>query len=149
MVRRHGKLAVCTFMLGILIAIGAIVASAADAYSSWGYYGPILGYSYKNQAEVTSNYLGTLGAITYVDTQDYSNVPTGYMGVKAQLYNSSDNLVAFSDWSYNNSEAWGWNQGAACSSCGSGIYYSKGVTAAYNGNGYNTYYTFQSPNINY
>lgn len=31
------------------------------------------------------------------------------------------------------------------STSGSGTYYSYGITAAYNGDGYDTFYTFKSP----
>jgi hypothetical protein len=121
-----------------------MVAMAATAYSDWGYYGPFSGYSYKNQASVSND--GRLYAGTSVSTQDGSAAPTGYMGVQARLFNSSQ-LCDYTIMDYNSGPAAGMGL-ATEDSCGAGTYYSAGFTEAYNGNGYNNYSTFESPRIN-
>lgn len=147
MVRKNLKTAVLAFIVGILFATSTATVFAATATSSWGYYGPYLGYSYKNQAMVSDNV--RLYASTTAANQATGNVPTGYMGAKAMLYNSSNQLIDFTSWYYNNGPANSLSVPTLGSGFSSGTYYSKGMTAAYNGNGYNQYYTFQSPNINH
>lgn len=146
MVRSHRKVAVRTFMVGILLGISASVALAAYAESPWGYYGPFLGYSYKNKAIVSND--DRLYAATHVYNQASGTVPTGYMGALARLY-KNDVLCTSTDWSYNSIPANGMGVPTSGSGCGSGIYYSYGKSAAYNGNGYSVYYTFKSPSINH
>ena len=109
-----------------------------------GYYGPINGYSYKNKGDISND--TRLWAGTVAHSTD-GNVPTGYIGVKSRLY-KSDALCKSTDFIYNTSRAAGLSNSTS-GDCGSGTYYSKGVSAAYNGNGYDTYNTFQSPNIQY
>lgn len=141
------KTTVCTFMVGVLLGIIAVPIYAAYAESPWGYYGPHLGYLYKNQARVSDDV--RLYAGTGVYNQDTGNVPTGYMGVKSQLF-KSDELYRYTDMWYNDSPSAGLgNSTLSGYDDPSGTYYSKGITAAYNGNGYTNYYTFQSPSINH
>ena len=146
MIRRHRKVAFIAFMVGILLGISVMVAFAAKATSTWVYYGPILGYSYQNQATVSNDH--ELWFSTYVRTQNSSSVPTGYMGALTRLY-KSDVLVASEGWAYNSGPCSGYTLVGSGYGHGSGIYYSKGKTRAYNGNGYNTFDTNQSPNINH
>jgi hypothetical protein len=81
----------------------------------------------------------------YIVTQNDGNAPVGYMGAKARLYNDSGVLKASSDYIYNSEESSG--VGATTSPHKkAGTYYSKGLTRAYNGNGYDEYTTFQTPN---
>lgn len=125
MVRRNLKVAACAFIVGILFALSATVVFAATATSPWGYYGPFLDYYYKNQASVTSDYPPGVYAITKAAQDGTSNVPTGYMGVKARLY-KSDALVASTDWRYNSVPANEIQTGTQ-NITGSGTYYSKGL----------------------
>lgn len=136
------------FTLGILISLGVMVAYAGAVYGNWGNYGPVNGYSYKNRAmaQVYNNYLG---AGTDVSNQAYVSVPAGYMGAKARLYNSSNVLVDFSTMEYNSVSVISFGVLFQRNSYPRGYYYSKGITAAYNGNGYTQYTTLQSPNIYY
>ena len=147
MIRRNFKAAVIAFLLGILFSASATAAFAATATSPWYYYGPYLGYSYQNQAEVDSG--SGVWATTYVQTQDSSTVPTGYVAAWAGLYDSSGQVVESSgNWIYN-SEPVGGMSVLSPSYYSSGAYTSKGYTAAYNGNGYNSFTTYTSPAINY
>jgi len=107
------------------------------------------GYSYKSQSWI-SDYYGGMDALfagVTCSNQVAGNIPVGYMGCQAQLYDSNNNLIAYTNWSYNkiaeNSMGiirWG-------DSYNSGYYYSRGKTAAYNGNGYNYYWAYISPNL--
>lgn len=69
---------------------------------------------------------------------------------KARLFNDSGRLVASTSFVYNNEEAYLLNSDFASldSADESDAYYSYGITAAYNGNGYTQYYTFKSPSQN-
>lgn len=57
-------------------------------------------------------------------------------------------LCKQTSYSYNPSSQNTWfSDETTAPSCGVGNYYSYGVTRAFNGNGYNSYYTFKSPNV--
>lgn len=146
MVRKNLKVTVCAFMVGILFAISTTLVFAATAYSPWGYYGPYLGYSYKNRAMVSDDY--RLLADTTVANQVSGNIPTGYMGALARLWKDGV-LVASTDWYYNGFPCNSISTATPDGSFSSGTYYSKGLSSAYNGSGYTVYYTFQSPSINH
>lgn len=117
-------------------------AIAGQALSPWGYYGPVSGYNYQNRAEIDTNNTSAWG-YTEVETQKGANVPTGYMGTLARLYKGGS-LCSQAGYSYNDIRTSYW-ENEDLNDCGSGNYYSYGATRAYNGNGYNSYYTFQSP----
>ncbi|NOU88665.1 hypothetical protein GC102_23360 [Paenibacillus sp. LMG 31460] len=144
MFRKDLKYMVSSLLAGVLLGSFAVMAFASTASSGWGTYGPINGYSYQNKATVSND--TRLYAATSVQTQDSSNAPTGYMGAVARLY-KSDVLCQSTSYSYNSSSAAGMGTSTTTTGCGSGTYYSYGLSAAYNGNGYNEWYTFQSPNI--
>ncbi len=146
MVKKNLKVTVCAFLVGLFMSISAVAAYAASVYSNWGYYGPINGYSYKNQASLGNNN-GYLATGAWVYNQASGNVPAGYMGAKAQLYNSNNQLIDYSDWGYNSSSVNYFGVSISNNNYSHTYYYSKGVTAAYNGNGYTSYNTFQSPNL--
>jgi len=138
------------FACGVLLGIGSEVF-AGVANGTMGYYGPIDGYSYENQATIYT-FASGLGqgasAQVYAQNQAQANVPSGYMGAYAQLWNSSGALIESSGWIYNNGPAY--QQDASTGTYTThGTYYSTGFTAAYNGNGYTTYSTFRSPNQTY
>ncbi|PKM47228.1 MAG: hypothetical protein CVV03_04395 [Firmicutes bacterium HGW-Firmicutes-8] len=146
MIRKNLKVTVCAFILGLLITVSTAVAYAATIYSNWGYYGPINGYSYKNRSSlmISNGWLNT-GADVY--NQAVDNIPTGYMGAKARLYNSSNQLIDYSSWHYNSSACNNFGVIISKNNYSHGYYYGKGQTAAYNGNGYTIYNTFQTPNL--
>lgn len=50
---------------------------------------------------------------------------------------------------YNPVESRGYAVTLVDKNCGSGTYSSKGRTNAYNGNGYDSYDTYTTPNLNY
>lgn len=150
MVRKNLKAAVLAFIVAVLFTASATaVYASATVDGQMGYYGPYLGYSYENQASVYASDPGYgVFAGTHVANQVNVNIPTGYMGAKARLYDSNGILDTSSSWYYNSAPQVGMLV-LSPYYYSSGIYYSYGLTAAYNGSGYSTYYTFQSPNVNY
>ncbi len=119
-------------------------ASAATATSPWVYYGPVHGYSYKNRATVSTT--PRIYAVTGVYNQSTGNVPSGYLGALARLYRNQT-LCTQTGYVYNSGSANGMDVVTTGSSCGSGTYYSYGVSKAYNGNGYDAYFTYESPHL--
>lgn len=148
MIKKNRKIAMCAFMLVIFLVSGALVAFATTLYSSWRYYGPVNGFSYQNRAFVSSDYPNGVYAVAQVKPQSGGSAPAGYMGARARLYNGSGSLVNATSWYYTNSVSWGLDvYGDDVYTTDS--YYSYGQSKAYNGSGYNTYDTYQSPNVNY
>lgn len=146
--RRRGAPAMVIAMTAAALLAYAPSAYASTAYSPYGYYGPFLGYEYYNQSYVSNDY-GQLVARSSANVYSGGNgeAPTGYMGVLPRLFKGSALCAQPSNYSYNPSPAVGYDV-PVYAYCGSGSYSSYGVTKAYNGNGYNAYFTFQSPNIN-
>lgn len=134
---------VTIFLLGLVLGASTI-AFAATVHSPWGYYGPYLGYNYKNQAGCDV-FTGSAFADTAVEQNpNGSGVPAGYMGAQAYLY-FNDVVVKNTTMRYTNSDGYIRLYVNTSTYYGNGTYYSKGKSAAYNGNGYNYFYTFQSP----
>lgn len=132
----------------------ALFAAAAPAYASQtskcsdnGYYGPIAGYNYVNEACVVwSDTVGGYGW-TYVQTQRFTNPPAGYMAAYARIYKEGGALCLYSGWAYSNG---GYfvdveTPHYPAQYCGAGNYYSRGQTAAWNGSAYDVYATFNTP----
>ncbi|KXG74029.1 hypothetical protein AN618_24160 [Fervidicola ferrireducens] len=85
----------------ILILSFSIVAFAAYADSPYK-YATVYGYDYDFKARIYNT--GTyVTAETLVVCND-GNVPTGYMGAQARLYNSDGLLKLSSSWVYNDRE---------------------------------------------
>ncbi len=140
------RLVVCAFLLGVLIPAGAMAAFAAQADSNWKDTGTVDGYSYENQAAV--NNTGT-DAITTAQTTNYVNVPSGYIGVWAGLYEGNGTLCKQSPWEYNSGPAAGLGYPTNGTYCGTGAYYSYGESTAWTGSGYDAYHTDMSPELNF
>ncbi len=135
--------AVAGFVFGVVVP----VAHAGLAKGAWTYYtaGNI---GYRNQASVLTNSDGA-SAWTYVETYNPErNVAAGYMGVLERLYKHTGVLVFTSSWDYNDSICAGMNNRTSFTTVRDS-YYSRGSTRGWNGSGYNTYYTFRSPNQTY
>ena len=128
---------------GLTVLGAASPAYAATAQGPDAYYGPIYGYSYYNYNWIDSS---IEEAVTIVGNQEAANVPTGYMGDQAELWTSSGSLCLASGWYYNPSPAGSISYGVS-GTCGAGNYYSQGVTSAYDGNGYVSYQSDQSPDV--
>jgi hypothetical protein len=145
MIKRNIRKIVSTFVCGIVLGLGTTAFAATYTSSIWGYYGPFVGYSYKNKADCADS--TRVYASTTVSSQGTSSVPAGYMGAKASLY-KNDALYEYTSMYYTTTAAVSTSvPTSGGTNAPSGTYYSKGITAAYNGNGYSTYYTYQSPSI--
>jgi hypothetical protein len=143
----------------VLVCAGTvcvIALSAVPAYAnttecgSWGYYGPIKGYNYQNQSCIVFNTgsAGSYGSI-WVETQHGANVPSGWMGEQPRVFTSNGAVCIAGSWYYNSGSASGIGDAVyrPAATCGSGYYYSAGLTRAWNGYGYDTYSSFRSPNL--
>lgn len=140
---------VTPILMGILIGVGTSIVLAATATSPWRYYGPILGYYYRNHSQIETT---TANLLSYakVEPDPLQAMPAGYMGAQGRIYDSNGVLISASSWGYN-------GEGSisiasytyAPGGTSSGYYYGKGQTRAYNGNGYTTYLTYSTPNIFY
>lgn len=146
--KRSMKKTISLFVVGFILGISIMTVFAATYTSGpYGYYGPYLGYEYKNQSTVTTDGQWGCFADTIVRTTDTAYAPIGYMGALARLYNSNGDLKTSSEWYYNEEEI------HLCSQVTphiytKGTYYSKGASRAYTGttsSGYVTYDAFQSP----
>lgn len=134
---------------GSMLAFSA-AAYAGSAYSTVGITAVISGQKFENRAEVWTE-ISTNYVCAYSQVRGRSTVPTGYMGAKARLFNSSSGTLLSQStirYSGNTTPANTWFEVSTCNySQPSGrSFYSKGMTYHYTGSSYVTYYTYQSPN---
>ncbi|TXK72371.1 hypothetical protein [Paenibacillus sp. N3.4] len=139
---------ICTLIVGVVSATVASVAFAASATGSLTVY-KVDSTTYSNYAEVhnseSSFYPNDVVAQGNLSVSGNSNVPTGYIGVKTELYRAGT-LCKVHDWYYNASEAGGL-QTSSQDNCGAGNYTAKGQTAAYSFGEYVKYNILSSPAI--
>ncbi len=138
------RVVTCVFLTVMILGSSAVIAYAGIAYSNWRDYGPVLNINYQNRASVLT-YTGTAAAYTYVKTKSGSKVPAGYLGTYCRLYKNGVLILESEKWIYNTSSDSIMVNYVSTSSVVGSNYYSKGISAAYNGNGYNTVATYQSP----
>jgi hypothetical protein len=132
----------------LILVTSAVPASAGNAAGPSGYYGPHAGYNYRNQSEIWTN-TTVSWAYTIAANQASGNVPSGYMGLLARNYRSNGALCTQRGYYYNSGPASSVSYPTLQSaSCGAGSYYSYGVTQAWTGSAYQSYFTFRSPNQN-
>ena len=91
---------------------------------------------------------GSYGSVM-TEADNYVNVPPGYMGALPRVFSASGALCIEGSWVYNPGSSNGIEAAAyrPAAYCGSGYYYSSGESRVYNGNGYDTYTSFNSPNL--
>lgn len=143
--RQLGVLVVA--VLGLTVFVGP-VANAASWPSSKAYYGPVGGYSYFNQSDlIFADTSTSKWAEVDATTTSSSTPPAGSIGTQPTLYRNNAQCAA-SAMKYASYATKFYSTSTNPKTCGSGVYYAKGSTAAYNGNGYNTYYTNSSPSQN-
>lgn len=132
----------------VTLAVSARPALASEVYGEKGYYGPIGGYSYWNQNSLFNE--GESGSWGYikVGTQHGANVPIGYLGGQPRVYKEGGSLCLDPGWTYNETEvsAESFYSGTGIAKkCGSGNYYSSGLSRAWTGYEYDTYSSFNTP----
>jgi hypothetical protein len=142
-------------LIAILMA-NALAAFAGSATSAQGYY-TVYNHNYFNESSITTGidpngkpYANAYTGAMCNPCEPSNSVPAGYLGAKARLFNASNQLISQTEFVYNSSSDWvEYSDSARLSPAVLGAaYYSYGITAAYNGNGYTTYYTFVSPSQN-
>lgn len=134
-------LSVMSLLLMSFTAFGATVQS--DPYETKEHNG----HKYTFTSEIWERWAGTnkatIEAVSHIKTN--SNVPVGYMGAQARLYNqSTGKLVASSTMKYNDTKISGWYVYSDTINT-AGKYYSQTKAEFYNGNGYTSYTGYKSP----
>jgi hypothetical protein len=144
--RQTISVALGALVVGILIPL--TVTAAGAIVSSDRYFGPIDGYSYYNQSSLYGPSSYTAGV--FMGTSNYVNAPADYIGVQAELYEPGGHSCISSTWYYMASAGGGQSNvvyGGLGYCNGPSNYYSKGWTRAYNGNGYDTYGAYATPDM--
>ena len=143
------RLIAATLVASAAFVTGATtgVAYAGSAYSATGYFS-IAGRNYSNDAGIHTNHVNNhrAHASTGIDHSG-GNLPSGYMGALPMRRNSSGALLCQGTYYYNDGPASGISN-VGCFINNHSTYSSKGATRAWNGSGYNSYWTFLSPNQN-
>lgn len=75
-------------------------------------------------------------------------IPGGYSSANASTYLNGALCSTAGDY-YNPNPTTSWSGGTTVRNCGHGNYTTRGTTGAYNGTGYNFYYTSTSPILQY
>ncbi len=133
------------FIISIMSII--LISSTAFAITISNSYGTptINGKNYNFTSEVWDRYGPTVEAVANVKSED-GNVPAGYMGGQARLYNTSGILKASTAMQYNDVSSSGLYVYSSRIR-DTGTYYAQSKAAFYTGNGYNSYTGFKSPNL--
>ncbi|ABR50166.1 hypothetical protein Amet_4084 [Alkaliphilus metalliredigens QYMF] len=133
-------LATGSFVLAVGVLGGGIVfATASESNHKTA---TVNGKSYKYFADIQDGHK-SLRAGTYVGLTSGST-QAGLMGALPRVYDSNDYLYSSAkEWRYSGERTVGMNVPTFAEHNGS--YYSYGKVKLYNGNTYNTYYTYKSP----
>lgn len=142
--RRWGISVAIVFATGLLLGVGVNAADAGTAYSSDGYY-TVAGHQYVNRAIINTG-PSIVVAITNTSWSSGST-PTGWAGARGRLFTSGGSLSCEGSNIYNSS-AGSLAVGYSCNRFTSAAWYGYGVSLAWNGGGYTSFYTFKSPNQN-
>lgn len=139
-----------SFLVGIVMSLGISTVFASESGTSASGYFTVYGQGYENWSSITcgNDFANTSSRIMTQEGYGH-DVPAGYMGSKGRLFDSKDNLITQTSMIYNSSSTYYLNSDFASKAGGAlgNYYYGYGITAAYNGNGYDQYYTFKTPNI--
>jgi hypothetical protein len=132
------------FVSCLLLGSAAGSANAGIADSANGYY-TVAGHQYVNTAIIDT---GSDIAIAITDTSwSAGGTPTGDAGSRGRLFTSGGSLSCEGSNTYNSSTG-SLAVGYSCDRYTSGTWYSYGVSLGWNGSGYTSFYTYQSPNQN-
>ncbi len=129
------------FVASVFVGLGN-AANAGQATSALGYY-TVNGHQYQNQAVIwtQTNY----AYATTINGWSSGTATSGWAGARGRLFTSGGTLSCEGANTYNSA---GVNNatGLSCSRSTSGAWYSYGVALGWNGSGYTSFYTYQSPN---
>lgn len=142
---RRSVLVSCLLVTGLLFSNAPAYAGVSE-YSAWWSYGPVSGISYQNQSIVSNNSIMT-GLVSVRPTS--GTIPAGWSSGQASLYRDGALCSSAAMYYYPYATSAGWSGGTAIKNCGGGNYTTRGSTGAYNGSGYNYYYTATSPILSY
>ena len=138
------------------LALGAGVAYAgSSASSAVGYFGPVGGYYYQNQASINVPTAPTYPTgTTYLgpDTNTNQSIPAGYEGYMATIYEQDSQsgggtLCGNGPW-YTNGSAipnGQWNSVSYSTNCPDNYLFSQGYNAAWDGSSWHYYTTLSTP----
>lgn len=149
--RRNTRVAVAVgiaLLTGVSVDMGTS-ANAGQAVSANGYY-TIYGHQYVAYAVINTGYISGQAHSAYAVTVNQWNgggTTAGWAGARGRLFTSGGSLSCESSNTYNSTTG----QPANPSSCvryTAGAWYSYGVALGWNGSGYTSLYTYQSPNQN-
>ncbi|MBO5096289.1 MAG: hypothetical protein J6B98_05395 [Bacilli bacterium] len=133
-------------ILILSLIFSSTMISKADIATSSSSFVTVYGHDYEYFSSVTVH-SGTVWAHVNIKSNEYENLPAGYMGAYARLYNSSGSLISSSGWTYNNTVCAGISNMTPIYYTNNGTYYGRGQVKMYNGNGYNLYNSTRSPNL--
>jgi hypothetical protein len=147
-VARNVRVVVIGFVCGAFLSLSA-VAWATETESVEGYTAVVDGHQYGTYSVMANNEPGSPSdwAWTTMFTTDDAYVTAGWMGVDARKFKNGS-VCEQTGYQYNKNSANWMLVTANNTACGSGTYYSYGVLAAWNGNGYAYYYSQKSPSLN-
>lgn len=132
---------VAGLVLGSVLGSGAAAAHAAFYSSSVGQFTGA-GRTYNTQAVLNTDSSPDL-ASTFVSVQG-GPAPAGWLGSQARTFLENGAFCGEGSFYYSSS-ATSTTSSNLGMGCGAQRYFSWGVTKGWNGNGYNTVYTFRTP----
>lgn len=127
-------------VLACVLVLPAIAYAVEGSVSTATVYGKH--YQYSSGAYKNSSYVW--GGVSIHTTS--GTVPAGYMGTCPRLYYSNGALAIAGPWYYTDSVSSGFGDLTPFSRA-VGTFYGRGQVRMYNGNGYTTYTSTASPNI--
>lgn len=137
--------------LGLAIPLLATTVYAGTAYSNTRDFS-LSGKSYQSYSGITTGisnarYANAWSRLQTNPTNSSNAVPAGYLGAKARIFNSSDQLLTETEFAYNSQSDYLVNSPSASvkPATEGAAYSSYGIVAVYTTAGYSTYYTFKSP----
>lgn len=149
--RRRALVAMATaFAVSFMAGVTPTVANAGIATSTVGSFS-VAGNNYRNFARIatypTSNHQAS--AFTHTAPNGFT-APVGWVGSRGRLFTSGGALSCEGINTYNPSSlaSGSYHVAVSCIRNQVGTWYSYGVSRAWNGSGYNSVYTFLSPNQN-
>lgn len=136
--------------MSLMLAFFTISAHAVLVFAPYGYFSSY-GYDYENYTGLYNDSPDNQKMYSYagVKVDNASDVDIGYMGASARIYTSNGKLAKSTPYVYNEKI----EKECVSTLCvlnapfDSKYYYAKGETKAYNGNGYDAYNTFATPNL--
>lgn len=134
---------VATLVSTFLVGFGAQPAFAGVADSAFGYF-TAGSTQYANRATILTSSLNAQARTTTY--RNSGSTPAGWAGSRGRLFTSGGALSCEGTTIYN--PALYPAHGFSCTRLSSGAWYSWGVSQGWNGSGYNTFYTYKSPNQN-